>query len=115
MTSEELNKLEQQLRQHKDSGQTSNITLKVAQVERLVHAAREGLSKADILDFNIAAEIRKEEPQERRYQQRWADAARQEKFEKVARDRLERRKRRREELLTKWKTYAGSQKLQIHR
>lgn len=117
MTNEDLNKLEQHLRQHKERGQSSNVTLKINQLEDLIKAARVGLEKADVVDFNIAAQIRREDVQERRYSQRWADAARQERFEKEASDRLQKRRQRREErrqdLLSKWKTYAGYQKSQI--
>lgn len=111
MTSAELNKLQIEVREHKTKGHSSNITLKISQVERLLTAAQSALPQAEIVHFDIAAEVRREEVQQRNYENRWANYARKIRFEKQEQERQQLRKNRREALIAKWKTYAGNQKL----
>lgn len=112
MTKDDLRRIEEQVKQHKEKGSSSNITLKVNLIESLLAAVREGLPSADVYEFNIAAEIKtnKGDLSERRYVNRWQNASRQFKIEREYLNRLEKRKLRREQLLTKWKNYAGYQK-----
>lgn len=109
MTQEELKRIEDQVRDHKAKGQSSNITLKVIQVERLISAAYEALPKADVVDFDLKAETNKG-VNEGRFRQKWSNANRQYKIEKEYIERKDLRQQRREEMLLKWKTFAGYQK-----
>lgn len=109
MTKEELERLEDAVRQHKAKGASSNIVLKLNQVETLLRAARSGLPTADVFEFNIAAEFKKQkmDATDKRYIVQWADAKRQYKLQKDYLDRKKQREQRREKLISKWKTFAG--------
>lgn len=110
MTEQELNDLEQVIRDHKNKSQTSNVVMKLAQVERLIELARNGLKTAEVIAFDVAAQVRRNEQTDWRYQKRWSNHAAREKLVKAHFEKVELRNRKREHLLTKWKNFAGYQK-----
>lgn len=110
MTEQELQAFEQMVREHKCNGASSNITVKVSQLERLIAVARKTKHEAEIFQFNVAAEIRKDEKSDWRYKQRWASYVKQQKLQKELLDKRKLREQRREKLIARWKSYAGSQK-----
>lgn len=121
MTEEDLFKLETLVREHKQRGMSSNITLKINQVEALLNAAREGLPDDNVIDLDIRAQARLKDLQqnknERRYLKRWSNAQQLFKVQKEILDqrkaRLEARKQQKlkniEEKWTAYKSYVGNQ------
>lgn len=113
MTEEDLLKLEMQVRDHKARGMSSNITLKVNQVEELLSAVRE-TQTGNVIDFDIRAQARANDQHqnqaERKFIQRWATAAQLFKTSKEILQqrnaRLEARKLQKQKNLDqKWEAY----------
>lgn len=110
MTQDDLKRIEEQVRQHKEKGQSSNITLKVNLVESLLQAVRDGLPKAEV--FNISAEFQSKKTgvPERKHVEKWASEQRKRRLEKKYHAIQDEKKLRQEKLLSKWKTFTGSLK-----
>lgn len=117
MTEETLLRLETQVRDHKARGMSSNITVKVNQLEGLINYVRELQAEgSNVIDFDIRAEAKArdqhQDQAERKFIQRWATAAQLFKTSKEIlqqrKARLEARKQQKEKLHEKWTNYKAS-------